>query len=295
MVSSPNMLLELPLNQAPIIVLDTETTGLNPVTGDRIVELAAVRYDCDKSGNWQVKNSFSRLIYPGRRMAPGASRVNKIYDRDLRNKPSFSEIIGDFKAFISDALIVAHNANFDASFLGMEFYIHRFGRPEESSSQLRNPWLCTLQLARRHFHFGRNNLGQIANKLGVSYGEKAYPAHRALNDVHTTAAVFQKMSRLLTRSGISRVGDFLDAQGGPILAPTPTPVILPTPFGEALSGSQPLWIKYDGLYGQSERIIEPRYSTEAGRHKYLIAHCRRDNDQRTFRLDRIRSVEIVTS
>ena len=293
MVSLPNMLLALPIDQAPIVVLDTETTGLNPVTGDRIVEIAAVRYACDTSGNWRVQDSFSQLLYPGRRMAPGASRVNQIYDEDLRNKPAFSEIVGEFMAFISEALIVAHNASFDASFLGMELYIHRLGRPQEGSSELYNPWLCTLQLARRHFYFGRNNLGYVANKLGVRYGEAGNPAHRALNDVYTTAAVFKKMSLLLARSGISSVGDYLDAQGGPIIATTPTPVNLPSPFSEALSRNQALWIKYDGLYGQSERIIEPRYSTEAGRHKYLIAHCRRENDQRTFRLDRIRSAEIV--
>ena len=281
--------LDLPLDQAPLVVLDTETTGLNPKTGDRVVEIGAVRYGPGPSGSWQIEGEFNELVNPGRRMDPGASRVNRIYDEDLAGKPSFTQLAAEFLTFVEGAVFVAHNARFDAEFMGMELYIHSLNEPAKDLGELNNPWLCTLQLARRHFYFGRNNLGNIARALGVRSGR----AHRALNDVLVTAEVLKRMSRELAEMGLITVGDLLHAQGGPIYAPKPAKTSLPPVVAEALSKKRPLRISYEGAYGYSERVIDPHYSTSAGGHVYLIAHCRRNNDQRTFRLDRILSAELV--
>jgi predicted DNA-binding transcriptional regulator YafY len=89
------------------------------------------------------------------------------------------------------------------------------------------------------------------------------------------------------------VADLLHAQGGPIYAPKPENTSLPPILAEALSAKRSLRISYNGAYGHSERVIDPHYSTSAGGHVYLIAHCRQSNDQRTFRLDRILSAEMV--
>jgi DNA polymerase-3 subunit epsilon len=288
-----NNLLDLPLNEAPVVVLDTETTGLNPNTGDRVVEIGALRFGPGRSGPWQKQAEFNQLLQPGRRMDPGASRVNKIYDADLAGKPLFTHVVGDLLAFVDGAVIVAHNARFDADFMGMELYIHSLNKPAQGTDKLINPWLCTLQLARRHFYFGRNNLSHIARAMGVRAGKAHRAAHRALNDVYMTVEVLKRMSRELAEMGLISVGDLLHAQGGAIYAPTPAETSLPPLLAEALSKRRPLRIKYNGAYGRSERVIEPHYSTSAGGSVYLIAHCRQSDDQRTFRLDRILSAEIV--
>ncbi len=282
-------LLDLPLIEAPVVVLDTETTGLNPNTGDRVVEIGAIRYGPGPSGPWQNQGEFNQLIQPGRRMDPGASRVNRIFDEDLAGKPLFTEVAADLLAFVEGAIIVAHNARFDADFLGMELYIHNLNKPAQKSGELNNPWLCTLQLARRHFYFGRNNLSHIARAMGVRIGR----AHRALNDVIMTAELLKRMSRELAEMRLISVGDLLHAQGGAIYVPKPEIASLPPLLAEALSKRRPLRISYNGPYGHSERVIDPHYSTSAGGHVYLIAHCRQSHDQRTFRLDRILSAEMV--
>ena len=286
-------LLDLPLNEAPVVVLDTETTGLNPNTGDRVVEIGAIRFGPGPSGPWQKQGEFNQLIQPGRRMDPGASRVNRIFDEDLAGKPLFTEVAADFLAFVDGAIIVAHNARFDADFMGMELYIHNLNEPAQKGGELNNPWLCTLQLARRHFYFGRNNLSHIARAMGVRTGKPHRAAHRALNDVIMTAEVLKRMSRELAEMRLISVGDLLHAQGGAVYAPKLAKTSLPPLLAEALSKRRPLRISYDGAYGHSERVIDPHYSTSAGGHVYLIAHCRQSQDQRTFRLDRILSAEMV--
>ena len=282
-------LLDLPLNEAAVVVLDTETTGLNPNTGDRVVEIGAVRFEPGPSGPWHKQGEFNQLVQPGRRMDPGASRVNQIYDEDLAGKPLFTQVADDLLDFVDGAVIVAHNARFDADFIGMELFIRSLNNPAQGGRELDNPWLCTLQLARRHFYFGRNNLSHIARAMGVRAGR----AHRALNDVYMTAEVLKRMSRELAEMRLVSVGDLLHAQGGAIYAPKPGKTSLPPPLDEALSKRRPLRISYSGAYGHSERVIDPHYATSAGGHVYLIAHCRQSNDQRTFRLDRILSAEMV--
>ena len=80
-------LLAKPIDQAAVVVLDTETTGLFPAQGHRIVEIGAVRYEPGSDGPWQAVAEFSQLIQPDRRMDPGASRVNGIWDADLLGMP----------------------------------------------------------------------------------------------------------------------------------------------------------------------------------------------------------------
>ena len=111
-----NGMLDQPDQETPLVVLDTETTGLSPAMGHRIVEVAAVRMQ-----GWQVTATFNSLVNPGRPMDPGASRVNGIYDHDLVSAPSFADIAGELHSMLDGAVLVAHNARFDAAFLGIEY------------------------------------------------------------------------------------------------------------------------------------------------------------------------------
>ena len=281
--------LEQRLIDVPIVVLDTETTGLNPHAGHRVVEIGAVRFDPDPANRWRVSEQFDRLIQPGRPMDPGASRVNGIYDSDLIGAPAFADVAGEFLDILDGALLVAHNARFDAAFLGLELHILGSTRPSEPEPTLPNPWLCTLQLAREHFYFGRNSLGNVARMLGVRTGR----AHRALNDANTTAEVLKRMIHELEELQLETVGDYMHAQGGAIYTPPQPKVRLPPSLVDVLTGNRPIRIRYKSVSGETERIIRPLYLTEREGISYLIAHCHLRAAQRTFRIDRILSAEAV--
>lgn len=268
-----------PLNEIPLVVLDTETTGLMPQLGHRVVEIAAVRLV-----GWRETGRLSSLVNPGRPIDPGASQVNGIYDSDLVDAPPFSAIFPQLQALLEGAIVVAHNALFDASFLSMEYYILSQERGIDPDITLSNPWLCTLQLARRQFYFDSNSLGNVARRLNVTTGR----SHRALNDVHTTAGVLKQMARELGSRGLRSAKDFIHAQGGPIYAPSAVPIPLPPPISQALEGGTPVQIIYTNPNGIcTRRLVTPKYVTRYQSRTYLVAFCHLRQAQRTFRLDRI--------
>ena len=270
-------------SDVPIVVLDTETTGLFAEMGHRVVEIGAVRLE-----NWQEVGQINTLLQPNRPMESKASQVNGIRDADLVGQPTFAAISVELLALLDGALLVAHNAEFDARFLGMEFYIQgmQAGKPPV---QLANPWLCTLQLARGYFNFGRNNLGHIANLLGVRTGN----AHRALADVYTTAEILKRMVKELERQRLTTVGDLLYAQGSDIFAPDFTNLQLPDELDVALQNDRSLRILYESRSGDSRRKITPLYPTQFKGSLYLVAYCHYRDEQRTFKVDRIIEAELV--
>lgn len=270
-------------SDVPLVILDTETTGLYPGLGHRVVEIGAVRLE-----NWREVGQLTTLLQPGRKMDPKASSVNGITDADLVGQLTFSEVAEDLLALLDGAVLVAHNAEFDAGFLGQELIVHGL-KTEGVPGTLANPWLCTLRLARRHFHFGRNSLSHIAHHLGVRMGQ----AHRALSDVYMTAEILKRMVRTLEQRQLETVGDLLYAQGSPIYAPTPFSLNLPPVVGDALTNGRNLRILYVGQSGESNRQITPLYPCQHRGVTYLVAYCHQAQDQRTFRLDRIFSAELL--
>ncbi len=260
------------IDQVPLAVLDTETTGLEPALGHRIIEIAILRLE-----NWQETAQLDELVNPGRPIDPAASRVNRIYDADVADKHPFAYHADRITQTLDGALVVAHNASFDATFIAAEWTLA--GR-----TPLLNPCACTLELARQRYHFGRNNLKEVARQLGIRIGR----THRARNDAWLTAQVFRRMLKDLNHWGIHTVGDLMHAQGGPIYFPPPFPISLPSPLEEAVRNRSPIGIRYlddDGI--TTERIIEPYYLGNYRGDDYLIAFCRLRNAQRTFRIDRI--------
>ncbi|MDR2268255.1 MAG: DNA polymerase III subunit epsilon, partial [Holosporaceae bacterium] len=98
------------------IVLDTETTGLNPESGDRIVDIACV----ELINHVQTGNTYQVYINPQREMSEDATAISGITDEMLIDKPLFYEIVDDFLDFVRDATLVIHNAKFDIAFLNSE-------------------------------------------------------------------------------------------------------------------------------------------------------------------------------
>ncbi len=271
-------------SEIPIVVLDTETTGLMPEMGHRVIEIGAVRYE-----NGKEVGKLNRLLNPKRKIEPSASRVHGIQDADLVGQPSFAAFSQDLIAFLDDALIVAHNAQFDAGFLGMEFYIQGI-QAKKPAFKLENPWLCTFMLAKNHFHFGRNSLSHIANLLGVRIGQ----SHRALNDVYATAGIFKRMQQELKKQRFETVGDLLYVQGGAVFAPHLDEGTIPiNPLRIGLQEKRNITIEYSSAKATSTRTITPLYITYLNGDTYVVAYCHQAQDQRTFKLNRILKSELT--
>src|SRR5262245_43419672 len=123
------------------IVLDTETTGIDPKSGHRLIEIACVEIvDLLPTGK-----SLHRLVNPEREIEADAERVHGISNAMVANKPKFIEIVDELIAFIDGAPIVAHNAGFDRGFVNME--LERIGRKQTAPGD----WIDTLQLAQKRF------------------------------------------------------------------------------------------------------------------------------------------------
>lgn len=277
-----------PLAECPIVVLDTETTGLYPGLGHRVTEIGAIRFI-----DWEPVGQMSTLLNPQRPIEPKASEITGITDAQVAVAPKFNKVAEELITLIDDALLVAHNASFDASFVGLEMVNNRSPHIFNSTEPLpANPWLCTLELSRKYFHFGRNNLANVARKLNVRVGN----THRALQDVFITAEVCRRMMQKLSgQSGWKTVGDFLHAQGGGIYAPTPPDTDhLPDEIVEAMENGRSLNIHYYAADSQeTDRTITPLYPTFHRGTGYLIAFCHNRQQQRTFHLDRILSATII--
>jgi len=146
------------------IVLDTETTGLDPSV-DRIVEIGAIRWDGAK---------FHRVINPERKIAPDAIRVHGIKDEDVADKPKFYEVAPDLIDFFAGAdRLVAHNAEFDVSFINAEF-------ARITIAPLEYEIVDTLALSNKKFPNGRNSLDALCRKFDISL--KRRKLHGALLD-----------------------------------------------------------------------------------------------------------------
>ena len=135
------------------IVLDTETTGLDPHLGDRLIEIGCI----ELVNRIPSGREFHRYINPeGREVHPDAEAVHGISNAFLEDKPPFSAIADEFLAFIGDAALVIHNASFDMAFINME--LDRAGRMPIPMERV----VDTLALARRKHPAGPNTLDALA-------------------------------------------------------------------------------------------------------------------------------------
>ena len=190
------------------IVLDTETTGFDPKTGDRLIEVGCIEIeDLLPTGR-----TFHRLVNPERSIPAGAIAVHGITDDKVKDAPKFAEIVNDLTAFIGDAPIIAHNAQFDRNFIDFEY--GRSGRPLIDGSR----WIDTLQLAQKRFPGMANSLDALCKRFKVSLVERTL--HGALIDARLLAEVYLELKggkeRALDLSGgqVARAAAAAAAQGG---------------------------------------------------------------------------------
>jgi DNA polymerase-3 subunit epsilon len=157
------------------IIVDTETTGLDPAQGHRIVEIGAV----ELINHIPSGRTFHAYVNPERDMPPDAEEVHGLSAEFLKSKPRFGEIAGDLLAFIGEAALVIHNASFDAAFLNSE--LASLGL----AMLLPERFVDTLQLARSRFPMGPNNLDALCKRYGVDNSRRN--KHGALLDAELLA------------------------------------------------------------------------------------------------------------
>lgn len=160
------------------IVFDTETTGLSPATGDRVVEIGCV----ELLNHIPTGQTFHCYINPERPMPIEAQRVHGLDDTFLADKPLFAAIADELVAFIGDAPMIAHNADFDLAFLNAEF--ERCGKPALPAARI----VDSLMLARRKHPAGPNSLDALCARYQVDTSKRTL--HGALLDSHLLAEVY---------------------------------------------------------------------------------------------------------
>jgi DNA polymerase III epsilon subunit family exonuclease len=266
------------IDQIPFTFLDCETTGLSPRYGDKICEIALL-----KVRGGEVQESYQTLVNPGRPISPGAMAVNGITDAMVKDAPSFSEIAEKLIRIIGDSVIVAHNAKFDLGFLSTQFQNARIPLFD-------NVVIDTLLLARRHYHFPSNSLGNICTFLNFSVKDE----HRAMGDVVLTRMVLERFLADLKERGIATLEEIISLQGGLLVLQRNGEISLPPLLDEVLRSRSKVRINYiSANRRESIRVIEPLEVTSLGDYLYLLAFCHLRQEKRTFRLDRILNLDTV--
>ena len=219
------------------IVLDTETTGFDPATGDRIVEIGAV----ELINHLPTGRTFHVYINPERAMPKEAFEVHGLGDDFLRDKPKFAEVARDFIDFIGeDARLVIHNAQFDMKFLNAE--LKTVGRPIMPYSRA----VDTLEIARNKFPGAQNSLDALCRRFRIDNSNRTL--HGALLDSELLAEVY------LALQGGRQPGLVLDVAAGMAGSPTTG-----GPAGAAPRGPRP-------------RALPPRLTgAEAVAHEACVA------------------------
>jgi DNA polymerase-3 subunit epsilon len=160
------------------IVLDTETTGLDPLRGDRLVEIGCVEI----FNRMPTGQTFHRHINPQRDMPLEAFNVHGLSAEFLADKPLFHEVVDDFLEFIGDAPLVIHNASFDIGFINAE--LDRIKRPAIARDRL----VDTLMLARRKHPGVSNRLDDLCSRYAIDNSRRT--KHGALLDSELLAEVY---------------------------------------------------------------------------------------------------------
>lgn len=164
------------------VLLDTETTGLDPLLGHRVIEIAAIELKNDlPSGAF-----FHRLINPRRPVPAEATAINGIVDADLAEAPDFPAIAPELLAFLADDPIIAHNAPFDFSFLDAEFA--RIDVPPLDRARM----IDSLALAKARFPGLPNSLDALCRRFAIDLSERG--THNALLDCRLLAAVYLELT-----------------------------------------------------------------------------------------------------
>lgn len=177
------------IDEIELTIFDTETTGLKPAEGHRIVELAGLRV----KGKERI-GAFDMLVNPGREISPEAFAVNKITPEMLKDAPGAQAVIFKFLDFISGSCLCSYNAEFDLGFINNELKL--LGHPAISDIII----FDVLAMARKLMpNLSRYALWFVARELGIQTTQQ----HRAFSDVEMTWEVFDRLKIICQQKGIA--------------------------------------------------------------------------------------------
>ncbi len=265
------------IKDVPIVVFDTETTGLSPLS--HVVELGAVKLKGDRMVDTMVS-----LVKPPIPIPPKVVRIHGIDDATVKHAPPFKVVARRFREFVRGCIMVAHNAPFDLKVLSINF--QRRGIP-----LLDNPVLDTRKISRRHFpEVADHSLSYLIHVWKSPFKG----CHRALADARHTAYIFMGMMNKLGLGPYDRVEDLFSFFG-----PPDSMLRYQARWEEvgrrdsrverllsALKEKRVLEIFYDGDV-QGKRCISPLALFSTGKVHYLKALCTPEGRVKTFRIDRI--------
>jgi DNA polymerase-3 subunit epsilon len=189
------------------IVLDTETTGINPKLGNRIIEIGCVELE----NRMLTGNNFHVYVNPDRESEEGALNVHGLTTEFLRDKPRFHEIVEDLRTYIQGAEVIIHNAPFDLGFLNHEFRL--LNLPDFSSHI--GGVIDTLVQAKELHPGKRNSLDALCDRYGISNAHRKL--HGALLDSELLADVYLAMTRGQNSLGMDE--EEVVVAGSELLAP----------------------------------------------------------------------------
>lgn len=269
------------LNEIEFVIFDTETTGLEPESGDRVVEIAGLKF----KGQERL-STFESLLNPKREISAAAFAVNNISQEMLKNAPEAGEILPKFLEFIKGSCICSYNAGFDLKFLNSELKL--IGREPLKDIHV----VDVLKMARRLLPAQeRYPLWFTAQQLGINVKQ----AHRAFSDVELTLGVFNKLKEMLRVKGISDFKSFvhlfsIDRNFLESVISQKTAEIQ-----EAIDLGVSVRIKYLSSSGAevTEREVVPKEVKQENGRSYLIGYCCLKREERTFRIDGILHLEVI--
>ncbi len=163
------------------IVLDTETTGLDPADGHRVIEIGCV----ELLDHFPTGKTLQFYLNPERDVPLESQKIHGITDEFLADKPVFATIVDELIAFIGDAPLVIHNASFDIKFLNAEF--HRCARPLIHISRA----VDTIEIAKSRIPGARYSLDELCKRFGIDLSGRS--KHGALLDADLTAQIYLEL------------------------------------------------------------------------------------------------------
>ncbi len=198
------------------IIFDTETTGLSPAGGDRMVEIGCV----ELVNQVETGRTYHAYFNPDRSMPVEAEAVHGLSETFLSDKPDFAETVHDLLDFIGDAPLIAHNATFDFGFLNHE--LQRCARDPICLSRM----ICTLVLARSRHPGAKHSLDALCTRFGVDRSHRV--KHGALLDAQLLAHVYVELTGG-RQIGLSLTGDGVEPAARGISAAPDRPFRAPRP------------------------------------------------------------------
>jgi DNA polymerase III subunit epsilon len=187
------------------IIFDTETTGLSPAGGDRLVEIGCI----EMIGRVETGRHFHAYFNPGRPMPSEAEAIHGLSDVFLSDKPRFAEKVDDLLEFIGEAPLVAHNASFDFGFLNHELTL--CGRPAICMTRM----VDTLVIARSKHPGAKHSLDALCTRFGVDRSQRV--KHGALLDAQLLAQVYIELTGG-RQIGLGLISDVVAAASVGVLA-----------------------------------------------------------------------------